>query len=117
MRLNPDVPLQKVIRLCSHGRRHPGAHFTRAQSDEAIRVFDASLRTGSASGEPALGFAAASPAPGRRAGSGAFPDGAGMKASLQPPAKGRGAPRTPRAGAALPCQLLGTSFKGSGVGG
>lgn len=30
-RLNPNVPLQTVIRFCSHGRCHLDAHFARAQ--------------------------------------------------------------------------------------
>lgn len=117
VRLNPNVPLQTVIRFCSHGRCHLDAHFARAQPGEAIREFDASLRAGSASGEPALGFAVASSAPGRGAGSGAFPDGAGMKVSLRTSSQRVGCSPHRAAAAAPPSQLLGTSFKGSALGG
>lgn len=59
------------------------------------RVFDTSLPPGITSGEPTLSFAVDSCAPRRRAGSGAFPDRAGLKASLgasSAPAKGWGTP-------------------------
>lgn len=99
-------------------------------------MFDTSLCMGSTSGEPALSFAVDSSAPGRGAGSRAFPDRAGMKESLQvssAPAKGWGiacpGPTAAwggrqRQGSAVPAHctlgwaaLLGTAFKGSGVGG
>ena len=127
-RLNSNVSLQNVIRFCSHRRCHVDAYFTWTQFDQGIWVFDTSLRTGSTSGEPALSFAVDSSAPGRRAGSGAFPDRAGMKASLQAssaPAKGWGIPclgptaaqgRRQRQGRAAARQPSGASSLRPGLG-
>lgn len=110
------MSLQNVTGFCSRRRCHTGARFTPAQCDGGIGCL-APAPGWEALQAPSAGSAVDSSSPGGRADSGASPDRAGMKASLQPPL-----PQAHRPAVPAPCALgqaarPGAAFQGAAAGG